>query len=139
MDSIVSNVETKGSLCFGIYSSVQTEKLLPFWWCFIYHPPLTSYIQFRMFFVWFFLLFFSPGLLNFISTNHPSKLFPSRQADQHSAALVRQEGITVLSHFSPSARRHHYAVPNSNRARDTDGPGGVSLPKNISGRERRSS
>ena len=99
-----------------------------------YLPSTTDQLHTVSYVFWFFLLlFFSPGLLNFISTNHPSKLFPSRQADQHSAALVRQEGITVLSHFSPSARRHHYAVPNSNRARDTDGPGGVSLPKNISG------
>lgn len=138
MDSIVSNVETKGSLLFWylflspngkpaallvvFYSSSTTDQL----------QTVSSYLDSgKLIFDKGKLIsivskqricsnivcFFSPGLLSSFSTNHPNKLLPSRQADQHSATLVRQEGITVLSHFSPSAQRHHYAVPNSNRAR----------------------
>lgn len=41
----------------------------------------------------------------------------SRQVDQHSAVLVCQEGITVLSHFSSSFHKHNYAQPNSKQPR----------------------
>ncbi len=118
--------KSKRSLCFGIYPSLsltqKTECSAAVFVLVIRHWPITNYfiiLRLRLMLgktECFPLFHFFSQSLSFFFTSHSIKLFTSRQVDQYSAALVCQEGITVPNHFSPSAQKHHYALPSSNRA-----------------------
>lgn len=161
MYSTVSNVETKGEPLFWylflgpnrkpaallvvFYSSSTTDQLqtvssyLDSGKLIFDEGKLISIVSKQRICSKMVCFFFSPGLLSFFSTNHPNKL------------TSIQAGRSAFCSACPSGR-HYSAQPfftlcsetslcsaQLKSSQDTDGPGGVSLPKYISGRERRSS